>query len=136
MVIGDFNLNPFEDAMVGADGFNAVMDARHLERAARTIKGASWSSFYNPMWSLLGDKSPGAPGSHYYASSDIISYYWNMFDQIIFREPLLKYFSGDCIRLIDAVGPCSILNGSKLNITIADHLPLSVSLAIEGDPNG
>jgi hypothetical protein len=54
IVVGDFNMNPFEKGLVGASGLRATMARTVAERASRVIQGKPYSFFYNPMW--------GAPG--------------------------------------------------------------------------
>ena len=36
--------------------------------------------FYNPMWSLFGDFSPGPPGTYYYSESAHNAFFWYMFE--------------------------------------------------------
>ncbi len=61
VVIGDLNVNPFEDALTAADGLQGVMDRAVAARPARTVQGHAWDYFYNPMWSRLGDDSRVRP---------------------------------------------------------------------------
>ncbi|MGL5795689.1 MAG: hypothetical protein ACRC06_15075, partial [Waterburya sp.] len=39
IVIGDFNMNPFETGMVSADGFHAVMDCNIASQDSRKVQG-------------------------------------------------------------------------------------------------
>ncbi|AUT03445.1 hypothetical protein CLI64_25215 [Nostoc sp. CENA543] len=39
IVIGDFNMNPFEAGVVAADGFHAVMDQNIARQRSRTVQG-------------------------------------------------------------------------------------------------
>jgi len=50
VVVGDFNMNPFEEGMVGASGLHAVMARNVAGRGARTVQGRTYPFFYNPMW--------------------------------------------------------------------------------------
>ena len=63
IVIGDFNMNPYEKGMVNASGFNAAMSRSIAMNRKRVLQGLHYPFFYNPMWSLMGDLSPGSPFS-------------------------------------------------------------------------
>src|SRR5262249_34923290 len=65
ILVGDWNLDPFEAGMVGAAGAHAVMTRPLAEQRAREIDGANYRFFYNPMWGRFGDTTPGPPGSYY-----------------------------------------------------------------------
>jgi hypothetical protein len=84
IVIGDFNMNPFELGLVSPDAFHAVMD-QQVAATTKTVRKKIKKFFYNPMWSCLGDMSKGTSGTYYYSSSKIPSYYWNTFDQVLIR---------------------------------------------------
>jgi hypothetical protein len=90
LVLGDFNMDPFENGMIVADGFHAVMDKNTAKRQDREVGGKSYRLFYNPMWSRLGDDSAGPCGTYYYNSSNAATYFWHTFDQILIRPDLLK----------------------------------------------
>ena len=62
VIVGDFNMNPFEPGMAGILGFQAVMDRRIAQRITRTVDRKEYSFFYNPMWSRLGDLSKDHQG--------------------------------------------------------------------------
>lgn len=49
LVIGDFNMNPFETGMVSADGFHAVMDRNIADKVSRKVQRKDCKYFYNPM---------------------------------------------------------------------------------------
>ncbi len=76
VVVGDLNMNPFDQGVVAGEGFHGIMDKRIAKRGNRKVLGQVRDFFYNPMWSLLGDESEGPPGTYYYnASSKPINYY-------------------------------------------------------------
>ena len=60
VLVGDLNLDPFEVGVISADGLHGVMSRRIARRGGRTVEREHYPFFYNPMWSLLGDVSPGA----------------------------------------------------------------------------
>lgn len=49
LIVGDFNMNPFEDGVVGAEGLNAAMTRWVAEKVERKIEGVKYPFFYNPM---------------------------------------------------------------------------------------
>ncbi len=54
ILIGDFNMNPFEDGIVAANGLNAIQDLNYsIQREKRIIDRVSYKYFYNPMWNFL-----------------------------------------------------------------------------------
>jgi hypothetical protein len=75
LVIGDFNMNPFENGMIVADGFHAVMDKNIAKFVDRRVDRKSYRLFYNPMWSRLGDDSVGPCGTYYYNNSAAANYF-------------------------------------------------------------
>lgn len=131
IVIGDLNVNPFEDAIVAADGLHGVMDKRTAQRPARTVRDRSWDFFYNPMWSRLGDESSGPPGTYYRPGSGLVSYFWNTFDQVLLRPNLLPYYDARALIVVTRVGERDILGEGAGQAALSDHLPLVVKLSLE-----
>jgi len=126
VVVGDLNMNPFEAGMIGAEGFHAVMDRRTAAKGTRLVQGVRRSFFYNPMWSHLGDASPGPPGTYYYYGSGQISYFWNMFDQILIRPELLGRLDHDDLKIVSTIGSVSLLSTNQIpdHRVGSDHLPI------------
>jgi hypothetical protein len=131
LAIGDFNMNPFEPGVVSADGFHAVMDRRIALKRSRQVQGQDKPFFYNPMWGLMGDASPGAAGTYYYSSGGYINYFWNTFDQVLLRPDLLDCLTQGNLQVIDAVRGKSLLAQNGLIKAASDHLPILVKLNIE-----
>jgi exonuclease III len=131
VVIGDLNVNPFEDALTAADGLHGVMDKDLAKRSPRTVQGKQWTFFYNPMWSRLGDESAGPPGTYWYSKSGLVNHFWNTFDQVLLRPGLLPFFDPARLRVLDQVGERSIMSNGRGTDGLSDHLPLVLDLAIE-----
>ena len=129
VVIGDFNLNPFDAGIAFAGGFHAVSDRRLAARGARIIQGEEFPFFYNPMWRFFGDFNQ-APGSYYYRRADHTEYFWHLYDQVLIRPDLLRYFRDDGIALPATVDGVGLLNrvGQPDRLTASDHLPLVLRL--------
>ena len=130
VVIGDFNMDPFESGMVNGDGLHGVMDRRIAARRSRVIKDRHQPFFYNPMWKLMGDNSARALGTYYRGASSFISYFWHTFDQVLLRPSLLEFFQEDRLRIVEAIGTTSLLapGGVGIKTTVSDHLPLVLTL--------
>lgn len=126
IVVGDFNMNPFDEGLVSFNGFHSVMDKRVAQKKGRVLKGEHRCFFYNPMWSLLGDRSCGPSGTFYYNNSKSRNYYWNMLDQVLLRPDLIPLFPDNELRIITETHSCSLLRDSGIpNSRLAsDHLPL------------
>ena len=92
VVVGDFNMNPFDSGVVAANGFHAMMTRAAVSDGTRTIQGRQYPFFYNPMWGFFGDRTPGPAGTIYYRRPGQISYDWDMFDQVLIRPAALPWF--------------------------------------------
>jgi hypothetical protein len=56
VLVGDFNMNPFQEGVVAANGLNAVMARRvAARRRTRVVQEREYPFFYNPMWGHFGD---------------------------------------------------------------------------------
>jgi hypothetical protein len=136
ILVGDFNLNPFDPAMVGAEGLNAVMTRELALRKTRTVDALQYPFFYNPMWGLFGDATheiypPGhadhePPGTCYFPARESRWYYWNMLDQVLLRPTLLPMFRNRDLRVLTTDGYTSFLHQTGLpdRENFSDHLPL------------
>lgn len=133
IVIGDFNMNPFEDGLVSADGLHAVMDRNIALKGQRIVQGETRKYFYNPMWSLLGDLSNGPPGTYHYSSSGQVCFFWNAFDQVLLRPSLLEYFSDNSLEVITGFNDTNLLSatGKPDKTNFSDHLPICINLNTE-----
>lgn len=131
LVIGDFNMNPFEVGLVGADGLHAVMAQTIAQKRSRTVQGKERPFFYNPMWGRMGDSSVGAPGTYYYAGSSYVTYFWNMFDQVLLRPDILDFFEQDDLKVISKIGDNNLITRNGISASYSDHLPIIVTIQIE-----
>ncbi|MGV3723022.1 MAG: endonuclease/exonuclease/phosphatase family protein [Actinomycetota bacterium] len=130
VLVGDMNMNPFDDGMVGALGFNAVMSAALARPEGRTVQGRVYPFFYNPMWAHFGDRTAGPPGTHYFHPAEAVVYYWNIFDQVLLRPSLVKNL--ESVHILDGDGSQSLLDlrGVPDRGSASDHLPVLFTLDI------
>jgi len=135
LLVGDLNMNPFDAGIVSGLGFHAVSTRERAKRAGgRRISGQMGRrSFYNPMWSHLGDRHKHAPGSYYYSGRGAVEYFWHMFDQVLIRPALLSAFPDDQVHILTAIGSRSLLKRTGIPSERAgsDHLPLLFDLNFE-----
>jgi hypothetical protein len=126
IVMGDFNMDPFETGLTSSETLHAVMDRRVAARQMREVKGRERRFFYNPMWNFLGDAPSKPSGTYFYNDSSPVAHFWHTFDQVLIRPDLLADFkdenvsvliSANGVPLLDAKGRPDITNAS-------DHLPL------------
>ena len=78
IVVGDFNMNPSDESLIGGGDFHAVMDSNIAKKISRIVSGEKRDYFYNPMWSLHGDIGNNVAGSYYYNKEGLISNHWNV----------------------------------------------------------
>ena len=109
LLVGDLNMNPFEKGMASANGMNAVMSRQVASRKSRTVMSRPYPFFFNPMWAHFGDRQERPPGTYYYERSDLVNYYWNVFDQVMVRPELMDRFDGRRVRIPTKIGETSLL---------------------------
>jgi hypothetical protein len=130
VVIGDFNMNPFETGMIKANGFHGTMSSEIATKGSRTVQARDYPYFYNPTWGLLGDLSEAVPGTYYYQHAEHICFQWNVFDQVLIRPSMLGNFVKSSLAIVQHDGINSLLTLRNLpnKTDYSDHLPLFFSL--------
>lgn len=130
ILLGDLNVNPFETGMVGTGGLHAVMSREVASRGSRTVQSREYDFFYNPMWAHFGDRQGEAPGTYYYDKAEHVTYFWNMFDQVLVRPSLLDGLGVESVRILTSVRGISLLGpGGKPDRSVgSDHLPVLAEL--------
>jgi len=129
IVIGDLNMNPFEDGLVSSEGFHAVMSRKLAKEGSRTVHEQSRKFFYNPMWSRFGEHPHRPPGTYFYRGS-VISYFWNIYDQVLVRPELLNRFDDDGLSVLTKAGPNNLASatGAPDKKSASDHFPILLKL--------
>jgi Endonuclease/Exonuclease/phosphatase family len=131
IIIGDFNMNPFEVGMIKAKGFNATMSSVIAQDGSCQANGKEYKYFYNPMWSLYGDVKNQVAGSYFYSNSELVNYRWNVFDQVLIRPNLVSNFVKESLVFLHKAGKKSLLTKKGYpNKTYSDHLPLFFTLKL------
>lgn len=137
LIVGDFNMNPFEDGMIQANSFNAVMSSKMAEKQSITIQEKQYGYFYNPMWSLFGDVKNVVPGSYHYRRNELVNHPWNIFDQVLIRPSLLPNFDKSSLHFVDNVAGKTLLtkSGTPNSKNYSDHLPLVFTINLPNHGN-
>lgn len=132
IICGDFNMNPFDNAIVQSTGLHAVMEKNIALKEKRVIDGDDYYYFYNPMWGFLGDLGRGdVSGTYYYNAAKPINYFWNIFDQVLIRPDLITDFDDDALEIITTIGSKKLLtNNNVISSKYSDHLPIKFTLNI------
>ena len=124
MIVGDFNINPYDTSCIDARFFHGIPIFEETKRKERTIAGKSFKMFYNPMWNFLGDFNEPY-GTYYYNGNDSNSTYWNIYDQVIIRPMLKEKFVNESLKILTETETRYLLdkNGHP-DKNISDHLPI------------
>jgi exonuclease III len=126
IIVGDFNMNPFEKGIIKANGFNATMSASIAKSRSRIIQEQQYKYLYNPMWSLYGDLHNEPVGSYFYKHAELINYQWNIFDQVLIRPDLIDNFEKGSLKILTDDGISSLVTdvGLPNSKDFSDHLPI------------
>ena len=130
IIVGDFNINPYDQGCTGVQYFNSVPVYSEAKKKTRTVAGKKFAMFYNPMWNLLGDNSMPY-GTYYHSGSDT---YWNTYDQVIIRPALCENFVKDSLKILTETSSRYLLNrNGHPDKKVSDHLPIVFEIKEEND---
>lgn len=124
IVVGDFNSNPFDKALIDARLFHSLPYYDIAKRKVRTIAGQEFQMFYNPMWNFLGDfKQPY--GTHYYGGNKTDNIFFHLYDQVIIRPDLRERFVDGSLKIVTETKSRFLLKAKGIpDENISDHLPI------------
>lgn len=127
LLLGDFNMNPYERGMNLAAGLNAMMTKECVKQGVRRHLGENYDLFYNPMWSLFGDLTVGPAGT-VYDTSNQGAYGWNMLDQVVIHHSIVELFKE--VKILTSAGDHLLIDdrGRPDSKMASDHLPILVTL--------
>jgi exonuclease III len=127
VVLGDFNMNPYDRGMTLAAGLNAMMTRSCVAPGVRQHLDQEYEFYYNPMWSLFGDNTVGPSGT-VYDTSNQGPYGWSMLDQVLIHHSIVSLFHD--VKILDQAGEFSLMNarGRPDSKNASDHFPILVSL--------
>lgn len=128
IIVGDFNIDPFEHGCINADLFHSLPYYETTVRKCRTVAGQSFQMFYNPMWNILGDFSKPY-GTYYYSGSEAYETFWHIFDQVMIRPVLRESFVNSSLKIITETKSLWLINrNGHPDINISDHLPITFEI--------
>ena len=153
MLFGDFNMDPFEPAMIDARSGFGALPSRALARIRSAEADDGLPRFYNPMCSRLGREpsvgprgthayGDGPPGTHYFSKvDDPQNLFWRHYDQVLVRPALFDEFRDEDFRILAHVPgpdgePVELIRctGRHWKLTECDHLPLLFRLRPPEEP--
>ena len=132
LVIGDFNMNPFELGMSGVTHLNAVMCPEVAKNRSCEYEKKEYHYFFNPMWYFYGHPEH-CNGTYFYVGKkkEVTRYYWHILDQVLLRPSLLSSFSIENIRIITQINKHRLLTAKRrISSKYSDHLPLCLKLTL------
>lgn len=145
IILGDFNVNPFELGMISPLGFNATLSKVIASSGPREFIKDDYNYFYNPMWNFIGDinyqnGNLKLPGGYYYKNNDDVTQtFWNLFDNILLRPDLIDEIDLSSISILETSGASGSATFHKfLNVVsdeyqidrpnYSDHLPITFNI--------
>lgn len=124
IVVGDFNVDPFDKLMIKPFYFYGQPIYDVSAKEAHKIVEESYYMFYNPMWNMLGDFNRPY-GTCYADSNQAVGIYWHIFDQVIIRPNLRERFISNSLKILEASREINLLNDKGVpDKSISDHLPI------------
>lgn len=136
VILGDFNFSPYEPSLRLAQGlFSRNYCSRGdgpRRQVKRTIQFRERQTFYNPIASCWGDRSPGPPGTYYYEDY-CDAQAWHVYDQILVELALVKYLPVDSCRILDTLEWVDLSDelGRPNHAVFSDHYPIVIKFEVE-----
>jgi exonuclease III len=138
VLVGDLNMNPFDGGVVQTTALHAVMTRGLTDVVVRHQARTGFPVFYNPMWSCFGDRPASrlqprgrrrTPGTYYFDNTtDRANTFWQMFDQVLLRPPLMEKLTHLEILASDGTEDFVTAEGKPRQDLISDHLPILFEL--------
>jgi exonuclease III len=127
LIIGDFNVSPFDKPMIDFDGFSATnsINARHSITHLTKKKNL----YYNPTWKLYSNTE--FPGTKHFkrpsgSSYDVLEHHF--LDQVVISSKLLNELKSEEIRVITQSNKFDYYLSGSNTLLESDHLPLTYEI--------
>ena len=124
ILIGDFNMNPFDPGMVLASVFNSVCSPAIALKQKRKVKDEYHDYFFNPSWKNYAGVGNEVYGTYYYHSCGEDEFLWNNLDQALVRPSILQKYDPHFFVLHDVLG----FDLRTKNNGVSDHYPILLEL--------
>ncbi|SFT15812.1 Exonuclease III [Sphingobacterium wenxiniae] len=123
IVIGDFNVNPFEKPMIDFDGF-AASNSVNLRKKITHLQNTK-ELYYNPTWKLYRENS--FPGTKYFrrpsaSAYDVLEHHF--LDQVVVSYSLSQKIIEEKIKVLEETTTKVFFDKMTSSILESDHLPL------------
>ncbi|UQO39933.1 hypothetical protein [Burkholderia cepacia] len=129
LVIGDFNMRPYDSGMINPIGMHAAPCVASTAKP-RKINGQTYSYFYNPMWELQGNWSATRQPGTFYKRNASEAMRWHIIDQVLTRPCAAQLLNGPP-RIFTKAGATDLVTvKGVINKSVSDHLPVATSLNI------
>ncbi len=131
IVLGDLNAHPFSDGVAAANGLHGVMSRGVASLGSRQVVFNDRPMMFNPMWRFYAGEGVTPQGTIFRrGKGDELAYFWNLFDQFLFRPAMLPYYRDGQVEIVTRIERRSLLDGSGLPDARAasDHLPILLTL--------
>lgn len=131
VAIGDFNMEPFSESMVGTSSLNAT-PCRHVAKSNYKLlrPGENIPYFFNPMWEHLGSWSSNRQPGTFHRKENSIATQWHIIDHVLIRPSLIESLANQTPRILSQAGNFSLVSIQGEIGKISDHLPVLVTLKI------
>jgi len=132
ILLGDFNMNPYDTGMNLAAGLNAMMTKSCVRAGSRRFQDKKFEFFYNPMWGLFGDNTDGPAGT-VYDTSNQGPYGWSMLDQVVINHSIVGLFQN--VRILTEAANQTLMDkkGRPDSNNASDHFPILVDFSGENN---
>lgn len=129
LLIGDFNVSPFDKPMIDFDGFSATNSINSRDKITHLTKNKA--IYYNPTWQLYSNTN--FPGTKYFrrpsgSSYDVLEHHF--LDQVVISTKLCRELKSENIEVIKKSKKYTYYNKGSNVIMESDHLPLSYKISI------
>lgn len=129
LILGDLNVNPFDSAIVSANGFHTTNDFDIALKGERNIvRQGNSQVFFNPSWKLFFD-ADALSGTYWWSRDDYEHIHWNVLDQVIIGKEMLHYFVLNSLKTVKKISNKNLLDSySRPDQRYSDHLPVIFNL--------